>query len=109
MLDINVQGTFLVLKSVSAAMVAQTPQPVDASHPARGFTRGAIVNLGSIASSIVLPNSVQYVASIHAVVGLTKSAGKSCPTWLYSTRLFRLSCVRISSDYHKLLAPLTSI
>jgi NAD(P)-dependent dehydrogenase (short-subunit alcohol dehydrogenase family) len=76
-MDINVQGTFLVLGSVTAAMTSQEPQAVDPNVPARGSSRGAIVNLGSIASFIALPQSPQYVASKHAVIGLTKSAGKS--------------------------------
>ncbi|KAH9997690.1 NAD(P)-binding protein [Xylariaceae sp. FL0662B] len=73
-MDINIQGTFLVMKAASAAMASQEPLVIDATMPARGLTRGTIVNVASIASSIAMPKAVQYVASKHAVVGLTKSA-----------------------------------
>ena len=75
-IDINVQGTFLILRAVTAAMTRQVARPVDLTTPARGKTRGAIVNLGSMASLFAVPQSPHYVASKHAVVGLTKSAGK---------------------------------
>jgi NAD(P)-dependent dehydrogenase (short-subunit alcohol dehydrogenase family) len=75
-MDINVQGTFLVLRAVSAAMASQEPQLIDPALPARGSSRGSIVTIGSIASFVALPKSVQYVASKHAVVGLTRSSGK---------------------------------
>ncbi|KAI1746914.1 NAD(P)-binding protein [Xylaria castorea] len=75
-LDINVQGTFLVLKTVATAMASQEPKMIDSSQPARGICRGSIVTLGSVFSTWTCPNAIQYNASKHAVLGLTRSAGK---------------------------------
>jgi NAD(P)-dependent dehydrogenase (short-subunit alcohol dehydrogenase family) len=59
-LQVNVLGVFLGLKHVMPAMMA------------RGS--GSIVNMGSIASTIGAPMMSGYVASKHAVLGLTRSA-----------------------------------
>lgn len=77
MLDVNVTGTFLVTRAMSALMKSQEPQVVDKDCPARGTTRGVIVNLGSASSLVATPNMVQYTAAKHAVLGITKNAGKS--------------------------------
>ncbi|KAI0839857.1 NAD(P)-binding protein [Hypoxylon sp. FL0890] len=92
-LRINVMGTFLVTRYVSAAMKAQAPIPISTSAVKRGLTRGAIVNLGSLASFISQPGQVQYTASKHAVLGITKNAALDnaphairvnclCPSWV---------------------------
>ncbi|KAI1851628.1 hypothetical protein JX265_010712 [Neoarthrinium moseri] len=93
-LRINVMGTFLVTRYVSAAMRTQAPTAVSASSAGkRGLTRGAIVNLGSLASFISQPGQVQYTASKHAVLGVTKNAALDnaahairvnclCPSWV---------------------------
>ena len=75
-LSVNTTGTFLITRDVSAVMKAQEPKAVDAAHPERGQTRGAIVNMGSAASYVSSPMMVQYTTSKHAVLGLTKNAGK---------------------------------
>ncbi|KAI0102909.1 hypothetical protein GGR51DRAFT_562113 [Nemania sp. FL0031] len=92
-MDINVQGTFLMTRTVSKTMSLQDPVPVDEAYPARGITRGAIVNIGSIASYISLPKSAQYVTSKHAVLGLSRASALDnvphnirvncvCPSWV---------------------------
>ena len=58
--SVNVLGTLLSLKHEMRAMLAQ------------GF--GAIVNLSSIAGQVGMPGASVYIASKHAVEGLTKSA-----------------------------------
>ncbi|KAI1408767.1 NAD(P)-binding protein [Hypoxylon sp. FL1857] len=73
-MDVNVRGSFLVLKAVSAAMASQKPLLIDPDVPARGISRGAIVNMCSVASFAVLPQTVGYVTSKHAVLGLTRTA-----------------------------------
>ena len=60
-LDINLKGTFLSLKYEAKAMLA-------------GAHGGAIVNIGSINSFLGFPTGSAYVASKHALVGLTSSA-----------------------------------
>lgn len=58
--DTNVLGVFLGLKYQLPVMVAQGS--------------GSVVNISSIAGQIGLPGASLYVASKHAVDGLTKSA-----------------------------------
>lgn len=59
-LDVNVTGVFLGLQAVLPVMIAQGS--------------GSIINTGSIASIIGARNMAGYVASKHAVLGLTKVA-----------------------------------
>jgi NAD(P)-dependent dehydrogenase (short-subunit alcohol dehydrogenase family) len=72
-LAVNVTGTFLITRQISAVMKEQEPRVTD-----RGVARGAIVNMGSAASFVSSPMMVQYTASKHAVLGLTKNAGECC-------------------------------
>lgn len=58
--DINVLGTLLAMKHESRLMLEGDG--------------GAIVNIASIAGLIGFPGASVYVASKHAVIGLTKSA-----------------------------------
>lgn len=76
MFKVNVTGTFLVTRALSAIMKTQDPIPVDEAVPARGVARGSIVNLGSASGFVATPGMVQYTAAKHAVNGVTKNAGK---------------------------------
>ncbi|QQX88222.1 SDR family oxidoreductase [Cupriavidus necator] len=58
--DANVLGTFLCMKHQLRAMISQK--------------RGAVVNLSSTMGSRGNPRNPMYVASKHAIEGLTKSA-----------------------------------
>jgi len=92
-LDVNVKGTLLVMRYVSAAMKLQEPRPVDEGLAARGTTRGAIVTLGSAQSFASAPGMIQYTTSKFAVLGLSKNAALDnathgirvnclCPSWV---------------------------
>jgi NAD(P)-dependent dehydrogenase (short-subunit alcohol dehydrogenase family) len=59
-LGVNVKGVFLGLRHVLPVMIRQKS--------------GAVVNTASIAGLVASPNMPAYVASKHAVVGLTKAA-----------------------------------
>jgi len=83
---------FLVTREASIAMRSQDPVPVHPSQPARGTTRGSIVNLGSGSSMIATPGVLPYTSSKHAALGLCKNAALDnakygirvncvCPSW----------------------------
>lgn len=59
LMSVNVRGVFLGLKHVIPHMIRQKS--------------GAIVNTASIAGLVGSPNMAPYVASKHAVIGLTKT------------------------------------
>jgi len=69
-MGINVKGVWLCMKHEIAQMLGQ-PKAADGG-------RGAIVNCSSIAGVVGFPGLSHYVASKHAVMGLTKSAALEC-------------------------------
>lgn len=74
LLEVNVQGTFLVTSNVLAAMRAQELKQLHSTSPERGTTRGCLVNMASLLSYKALPGMVQYVTSKHAVMGISTTA-----------------------------------
>ncbi|KAK7747382.1 hypothetical protein SLS53_001636 [Cytospora paraplurivora] len=96
LLDINVYGTFLVDKYVSAAVKTQELQQACPTDPVRDTTRGVIVNLASVSSFMAVSNMVQYTTCKHAIIGITKTADGSpgqrpsrYPSQLYQSDLDR--------------------
>lgn len=67
---------FLATRALSAAMKKQDLKIVNTSNSRRGATRGVIVNMGSCSSHVATPQLGQYTTSKHAVLGLTRNAGK---------------------------------
>ena len=59
-IGVNVKGVFLGLRHVLPVMIRQQ--------------RGAVVNTASVAGLVATPGMPAYVASKHAVIGLTKTA-----------------------------------
>ncbi|KAI1142780.1 NAD(P)-binding protein [Hypoxylon sp. FL0543] len=91
-MDVNVIGTFLVTRAVSAIMKRQDPTPVN-QPPERAVTRGTIVNMGSGQSFVPGFGQTQYTTSKHAVLGLSRNAALDnvqhgirvnclCPSWV---------------------------
>jgi NAD(P)-dependent dehydrogenase (short-subunit alcohol dehydrogenase family) len=64
-LAVHLRGTFLMSQAVGKLMLQATPVP--------GQGRGAIVNLGSIASTIGLPARNAYCAAKAGVLGMTRA------------------------------------
>ena len=79
LLSTNLRGTMLCVRAVSKQMALQEPRQYSPqgrhASASRSLGRGVIINLGSIASLRAAPGMTGYVASKHAVVGLTKVAG----------------------------------
>ncbi|RYP20628.1 hypothetical protein DL765_002699 [Monosporascus sp. GIB2] len=76
--DINVKGTLHCLKAVSSQMRTQAPRilPSRSNSDGRNCGRGSIINLGSSNSYVATRHVVQYTTSKHAVLGMTRNAGK---------------------------------
>lgn len=79
--NVNVTGTFLVLRAALAIMRTQESKPnfPGTQSRARGNTRGTVVALGSALSINAAPYFTQYTTSKHAIIGLVKTAGKYYP------------------------------
>lgn len=73
-LAVNLDGAFLSMRAELRAMVPQGS--------------GAIVNIGSIQSSVALPDTAAYTASKHGLLGLTRSAAID-----YAAAGIRVNCV----------------
>lgn len=73
-LDVNLTGTFFMLRAAAKVMLKQTP--LVSSIDGRELQKGSIVNFGSIQSTAGITLSTAYTASKHAILGLTRSASE---------------------------------
>ncbi|OAA35557.1 NAD(P)-binding domain protein [Metarhizium rileyi] len=71
-MDVNINGSFFVLRAVAQIMLKQ--EPIRSSIDGRALQRGFIVNMASILGLVAIPMHTAYTASKHAVVGLTQTA-----------------------------------
>lgn len=70
LLKVNTRGVMLCVRAVSKVMISQLPRSYKGRHGReRTLGRGCIVNIGS-------PHMMAYVASKHALLGITKVACK---------------------------------
>ncbi|CAG8954692.1 hypothetical protein HYFRA_00004614 [Hymenoscyphus fraxineus] len=104
-LSINVKGTMLCVRAVSQAMSTQEPLSHQGRHGERSLGRGAIVNIASATSYVAGPKMMAYVASKHAVIGITKTAALDntphhirvnalCPSYVH-TPMYTRSLARV--------------
>lgn len=74
-------------------MKTQEPEENDATSVQPRFTRGTIVILGSVTSTIAVPGMVQYNTAKHAIIGISKTSAIDnvthgirvnciCPSWI---------------------------
>lgn len=73
-LDVNLTGTFFVLRAAARIMLKQ--EPILSSIDGRPLQRGSIINFSSIQGVVGIPLSTAYTASKHAVLGLTRTASE---------------------------------
>ncbi|KAL9004105.1 MAG: hypothetical protein Q9180_009862 [Flavoplaca navasiana] len=101
-MNINAKGILTCTRAVSKAMLAQESRTVKTRSGTRDIGKGSIVNLGSANSYAAIPGKVAYVASKHAMMGITKTAALDltsqgvrvnavCPTWV-RTPMFEEEC-----------------
>lgn len=73
-LDINLSGTFFVLKAAAKIMLQQ--EPILSIIDGRSLQRGSIINFGSIQAVCGIALSTAYTVSKHGVLGLTRTASE---------------------------------
>jgi NAD(P)-dependent dehydrogenase (short-subunit alcohol dehydrogenase family) len=73
-LDVNLSGTFFVLRAAARSMLDQ--EPIRSEIDGRPLQRGSIVNFSSIQGVVGIALSTAYTASKHAVIGLTRTASE---------------------------------
>ena len=78
-MDINAKGTMLCVRAQLKAMKSQEPRSYTGRTGTRDIGRGAIVNIASAHAHVGLPGKMAYTTSKHAVIGITKMAGKFHP------------------------------
>ncbi|KAF5667196.1 dehydrogenase [Fusarium heterosporum] len=72
--NINLTGTFFVLRAAAKIMLKQ--EPIRSSINGRALQRGSIINFSSIQGVVGIPLSTSYTAAKHAIIGLTRSASE---------------------------------
>ena len=83
--NVNVKGSLLLVKAVSRVMKEQSPRRCPGRTGTRDLGRGTIINIASCSSFVPTFGIVQYTSAKHALMGITKNAGKQTPdshTWL---------------------------
>lgn len=73
-LDINLTGTFFVLRAAARIMLEQSP--ILSSIDGRPLQRGSIVNFSSIQGLVGISLSTAYTVSKHGILGLTRTASE---------------------------------
>lgn len=75
-LDVNMKGIFNCMRAELKAMKSLIEE--GKKEEGKGQKLASIVNMASVAGTTGMGRNCAYVASKHAIVGLTKSAAKEC-------------------------------
>ncbi|XXH05556.1 hypothetical protein Hte_011988 [Hypoxylon texense] len=81
-IETNIKGTMLCVRAVTKVMADQEPLSYTSRHGTRSLGRGSIINVGSVNSHVAAPGMLPYTTSKHALIGITKSAGKPLPSMI---------------------------
>ena len=73
-LEINLTGTFFVLRAAAKIMLQQ--DPIKSTIDNRPLQRGSVVNFSSIQGVVGIPLSTAYTVAKHGVLGLTRTASE---------------------------------
>ena len=93
-MNVNAKGILTCTRAISKAVLAQESSTVKTRSGTRDVGKGSIVDLGSANSYAAIPGKVAYVASKHAMMGITKTAGKPAE---YSSNRSNIDTILISS------------
>lgn len=74
--DVTIKGAVLFVSATMKAMAEQQPRKYNGRYGERSLGKGSIVLLGSANSLAAAPGMVAYTAAKHALLGITKAAGK---------------------------------
>lgn len=78
-MNVNAKGLMLCVRAQIKAMQAQEPRSYTSRSGTRDIGRGVIINVASANAYAGLPGKMAYTVSKHAVLGITKMAGKQMP------------------------------
>lgn len=74
--DVTIKGAVLFVSATMRVMTEQQPRKYNGRYGERSLGKGSIVLLGSANSLAAAPGMVAYTAAKHALLGITKAAGK---------------------------------
>lgn len=73
-MDVNLNGSFYVLRAAAQIMLKQ--KPILSSRNGRPLQKGSIVNFSSIQGVVGITLSGAYTTAKHAIIGLTRTASE---------------------------------
>lgn len=74
--QVNVVGVFNCVQAVTKVMKGQSVASITYRGREREVGKGVILNVGSCNSYMAVPGILPYTTAKHAVLGLTRNAGK---------------------------------